>query len=99
MADAGRDIAEQEAEQEAINKGLVHHDQGRQSFASVNKDFGVEFDDDPQLDNDPILPHRKRLLAAACICILGEENASAVDRMHHVIIRSLLSVNVFFCRQ
>ena len=77
MADAGRDATEQEAEMLAIDKGLVNRT--TQSFNTVNKDFGVVNGGDPDLDDDPIAPHRKRTLFLACACILGESKVCGVQ--------------------
>jgi hypothetical protein len=64
MADAGLDITEEEGVHPiGIDK--------RESFHTINKDFGVINDDVPNLDNDPIQPGRKRILFLACLCILG----------------------------
>lgn len=73
MADAGRDITEQEEEHplSGVSKDLAHAGK-RESFTTVNKDFGVGNDDVPNLDTDPILPGRRRVLFMACMCILGK---------------------------
>jgi hypothetical protein len=41
---------------------------------AVEKDFGLV---EPVLDDDPIVPHRKRRLFIACACILGKMRAAS----------------------
>jgi hypothetical protein len=81
MADAGRDVSEQIAEDgdplsadsrsSAVHRGSFGH--SRDSFHTVNKDFGVYNEDVPLAEGDPLLPGRRRRLLAACMCILGNE--------------------------
>lgn len=50
----------------------------------LETDFGVK---DPQdLDDDPIQPHRKRILFLACACILGEPAKRSALYQHHVVV-------------
>uniref|UniRef100_A0A383VGU9 Major facilitator superfamily (MFS) profile domain-containing protein n=1 Tax=Tetradesmus obliquus TaxID=3088 RepID=A0A383VGU9_TETOB len=44
----------------------------KDEFESLDRDFGVKAEVEG-LDDDPILPHRKRMLFLACACILGNE--------------------------
>lgn len=69
MADAGRDITE-EAGLHARDQQSQHLDK-RESFTTVNKDFGVGNEDVPDLTDEPMMPGRKRMLLLACLCILG----------------------------
>lgn len=73
MADVGSDlINEQEAEHAfggSNSKDLAHAGK-RESFTAVNKDFGVG-NEDLDLDTEPLLPGRRRVLLMACLCILG----------------------------
>jgi hypothetical protein len=43
----------------------------KEELESLDRDFGVKAEVEG-LDNDPIVPHRKRVLFLACACILGE---------------------------
>lgn len=43
----------------------------REELENLDRDFGVKAEVEG-LDDDPILPHRKRMLFLACACILGE---------------------------
>lgn len=45
--------------------------QRKDQLESLDRDFGVKAEVEG-LDNDPIVPHRKRALFLACACILGE---------------------------
>lgn len=47
----------------------IEQDHSARSKADLEKDFGLK--EDLALDDDPILPHRKRKLFLACACILG----------------------------
>lgn len=44
----------------------------REELENLDRDFGVKAEVEG-LDDDPILPHRKRMLFLACACILGNE--------------------------
>ncbi|KAF6258979.1 hypothetical protein COO60DRAFT_1059427 [Scenedesmus sp. NREL 46B-D3] len=46
--------------------------QRKDQLESLDRDFGVKAEVEG-LDNDPIVPHRKRALFLACACILGNE--------------------------
>lgn len=72
MADAGRDITEEAGLHARDQQHSQQHLDKRESFTTLNKDFGVANEDVPNLDDDPILPGRKRMLLLACLCILGK---------------------------
>lgn len=91
MADAGRDVTEQEAEMVAYGKDAGSR---AQSFNTVNKDFSVGAEDVPNMDHDPIMPGRRRMLLLACMCILGKSRsrAQSQNKRRHTKLTSLLSV-------
>lgn len=97
MADAGRDVTEQEAEMVSYAKDA---DSRAQSFNTVNKDFSVGADDVPNLDHDPILPGRRRMLLLACMCILGESRSFPAHVQHGATFDLLLTLaNILYRRQ
>jgi hypothetical protein len=79
MADAGRDVTEQEAEMVSYSKDANSR---AQSFNTLNKDFSVGADAVPNLDHDPILPGRRRMLLLACMCILGRSRSFPAHLKH-----------------
>lgn len=70
--DVGRDIADPEARAELSHTSKGHSKDAHDYASQLHKDFGiVETGDD--LDDDPIVPGRKRMLFLASACILGNE--------------------------
>jgi hypothetical protein len=62
--------------EKAIDLPQDARSKSREELESLDRDFGVNTEVEG-LDDDPILPHRKRMLFLACACILGKPSCQS----------------------